>query len=220
MSTQEIRIQNARVEDSPQIQKILAALYALDPHDGEFEMMSADTLAKHIRRFSQGQFVARCGQQVVGFALTMLTAYSPYSQTRCWLDAIGGFEIRHHDPHGEWLYGVDCAIEPSHRGKGIGTALYDARFAFIERANLRGFFAGGMLMGYQRYSDTMTISEYAEKVIRREIYDPTVTMQMNRGFTTHGLIENYTPDLPPLNHAVHIIWENPRYSEARSRATA
>ncbi len=103
------------------------------------------------------------------------------------------------------------ATHPDFQRRGIGTALYIARFTLTKRLNLRGWYAGGMLMGYHRYRKHMSLHEYAEKVAQREIIDPTVTMQMNRGFKPLGLIENYA-DVPQAdNGAMLIVWENPDY---------
>lgn len=102
-------------------------------------------------------------------------------------------------------------MHPDFQRRGIGTALYIARFKLAKHLNLRGWYAGGMLMGYHRYRNHMSLKEYAEKVAQREIIDPTVTMQMNRGFKPMGLIENYA-DVPQAdNGAMLIVWENPDY---------
>ena len=69
-------------------------------------------------------------------------------------------------------------------------------------------------MGYYRYRDQMTPREYGEKVIGRELIDPTVTMQMNRGFRGVQVIENYLEEPSAGNAAVLIVWDNPDYQES------
>jgi GNAT superfamily N-acetyltransferase len=126
---------------------------------------------------------------------------------------IGGVTLNHHDPLGEWLYGVDFAVDPNYRQHGIGTRMYQTRFELVKRLNLRGFYAGGMLMGYHRYQQQMTVREYGEKVIRGELEDPTVTMQMRRGFKAHSVIEQYV-HYPQAGHAAVLIeWANPHYCQ-------
>jgi hypothetical protein len=112
---------------------------------------------------------------------------------------------------------VEMAVRPEYRRNGIGTALYKARFNLVRRLNLKGWYAGGMLMGYYRYQDRMSPREYGERVIRGEIVDPTVTMQMNRGFTPIKVIENYLDEAPAGDAAVLIVWHNPDYQENRTR---
>lgn len=179
--------------------------------DDGIGILPARSIARHIRRFPEGQFVVLDGESVIGFALTMRTNKNPESPPKIWLEAIGGCGLGNHDSGGEWLYGVEFFIHPDYRKLGIGSQMYRVRFELIERLNLRGFYAGGMLMGYRHYYPQMNIRDYAEKVMTGEIYDPTVSMQMNRGFRAIQLIENYTPDEPPFNHAMLIVWDNPHY---------
>ena len=66
-------------------------------------------------------------------------------------------------------------------------------------------------MGYDRYRDKMTPLEYGEKVIAGEIKDPTVTMQVNRGFEAWSVIEDYIDEPVAGDAAVLIVWHNPDY---------
>jgi hypothetical protein len=45
-------------------------------------------------------------------------------------------------------------------------------------------------------------------VRRGEIVDPTVTMQINRGFKPLGVIEKYIDAPPPEASAMLIVWNN------------
>lgn len=170
---------------------------------------------EQIRRFPEGQFVAvteREGEEVVvGIAATMRTSKPPTSTPLPWIDAIGSLGIANHDPEGDWLYGVEASVRQDYQGQGIGSALYKARFDLVKRLNLRGWYAGGMLLGYLDYEDELSPAEYAEKVRQREILDPTVTMQMNRGFEAWGVIENYMDESEEDRHAMLIVWQNPAY---------
>lgn len=176
-----------------------------------YECYPPRTLAKIIERFPEGQFVALLDGQVASYALTMRTHRSPGDKPLSWYDAIGDMSIRNHQPSGEWLYGVDFVVDPSLRRMGIGSKMYTARFDLVKRLNLRGMFAGGMLMGYHRYEDRLTPAEYAQKVISGELEDPTVSMQMRRGFKPRAVIEDYTWVEEAANCAVLIEWQNPEY---------
>ncbi len=169
-------------------------------------------------RFPEGQFVAVYGdgadELVVGIASTMRISRPPTEPPRSWEDEIGAKGIVNHNPNGEWLYGVEMAVRPDFRRQGVGTVLYQARFDLVKHLNLKGWYAGGMLMGYYRYQDSLTPKEYGEKVISRDIVDPTVTMQMNRGFEAWSVIENYLSEPDAGDAAVHIVWLNPDYREA------
>lgn len=101
------------------------------------------------------------------------------------------------------------AVHPNFRQYGIGTALYEARFELVRQLGLRGWYAVGMLMGYDRYRHRMSVREYGEKVMRRELDDPTVTMQMNRGFRPVAVVEDYMEEEISGNAGVLIVWDNP-----------
>lgn len=186
---------------------IAAISYCDDPDDET--VFHAHHIRAHVQRFPQGQFTALCEGRVVGYATTMRTNRPPSARPLPWLQAVGDMRLSAHHPRGEWLYGVDFYVHPDFRRRGIGSALYRARFDLVKRLGLKGFYAGGMLAGYHRYCQQMTASDYGERVRRREITDPTITMQMNRGFRPQGVIENYVSGLPAYSSAMLIVWDNP-----------
>ncbi|GAB1422089.1 hypothetical protein MASR2M15_22990 [Anaerolineales bacterium] len=213
-----IYITNTRREHARGIEATVRSAYDIDPDEDCDASISADDVLQQIARFPEGQFVAihrqRDREEVVAMASTMRTSYSPYDQRLPWREQIGSLGIVNHEPSGDWLYGVEMAVRPDFRRMGIASAMYKVRFDFIKRLNLRGWYSGGMLMGYHRYSDKMSPKQYGENVIAGHLVDPTVTMQMNRGFEGHSVIENYTVTAPESgNAAVLIIWKNPDFKE-------
>lgn len=207
-----ITIQNAIPAHSTGIYNIIVGESGGVPCE---EDMTPTNISNHIRQFSEGQFVALSNDQVVGFAITMRTNRNPNEEPLSWHDMVGNLDIVNHNPFGEWLYGIDFAVDRNFRRRGIGTKMYQARFNLVKRLNLRGFYAGGMLVGYRKYQSRMSVREYARRVIRGELKDPTVTMQMNRGFKPRGVIENYSDGVPWLSHAMLLVWNNPKYQAAR-----
>lgn len=193
------------------INGILAATrlgYGMTIDDDCQECFLRDHLHRHQAVFPEGQFVAIRQDQVVGYAITMRTSHTPTDTPLTWIEAIGDLGLKNHDPKGEWLYGVDFAVLPEFRRRGVGTMLYHARFKLVRQLNLRGFFAGGLLRGYRKYQRTMTLREYARKVRSGEIFDPTVSMQINRGFEPGPVIEGYIEAPPAEDNAMLIVWEN------------
>jgi len=67
------------------------------------------------------------------------------------------------------------------------------------------------LTGFPRHSDKLTPTEYGEKVIARKYKDPTVTMQMNRGFRAVRVVTDYCDEPAAGDAGVLIVWENPDY---------
>lgn len=211
-------IRNTQLTDGDGVYDTVRLAYDMTLDEHCEDCLSADDVREQLQRFPQGQFVAVVpgsdgDDLVVGIASTMRVSRPPTDPPRPWMTEIGSTGIANHVPDGDWLYGVEMAVRPSYRRQGIGTALYEARFDLVRRLNLCGWYAGGMLMGYHRYADSLSAREYGDRVMRREITDPTVTMQMNRGFKPVQVIEDYLDEPEAGNAAILIIWENPDYRE-------
>ena len=170
-------------------------------------------LAEQVRRFPEGQFVAVANvdgrEKVIGVAVAMRTDYAPSARPLSWREMIGDLNIVNHAPEGVWLYGVEKAVHPDYQGMGVGSALYKAQFDLAQGLNLKGIYAGGMLKGYKNFKHEMSLREYAGKVMRGELFDPTVSVQMRKGFTPRTLIENYSWDHQAEHAGMLIVWETP-----------
>ena len=201
-------IRNAIPADSQAIFDLSCTVYGHNPRLPTSDYIPATSLMRHIERFPEGVFVAESNNQLVGYAITIRTNYKPTDEALNWWDAIGGLELTNHDPNGAWLYGVDFGVHPDFRRAGIGTRLYRARFELVERLDLDGFYAGGMLAGYVHFSQRLTIEEYGEHVRKGRIIDPTVSMQMKRGFQPGTVIKGYCGDSVVEDNAMLIVWHN------------
>ena len=191
------------------------------PLDRYCHCINPEAVAEQLERFPDGQFVAVTyedgREKVVGMATTMLTSRDPDEEPLAWYDMIGSFGLRNHDPDGDWLYGVEIAVHPDYQRHGIGSALYRARLALIDELGLEGWFAGGMLMGYYRYRGRMTPREYGQRVIAGEIEDPTVSMQLRRGFEPRAIIEEYYPEWK-AGHAAVLLVHQPQRAQVVKRS--
>lgn len=189
------------------------------PTDRYVHCINRDAVAEQLERFPEGQFVAITYEdgleKVIGMATTMRTSRTPDERPLPWYDVIGSFGLRNHEPDGEWLYGVEIGVHPDYQRRGVATALYKARLALVENLGLRGWYAGGMLMGYHRYRETFTPREYGQRVIDGNIEDPTVTMQLHRGLEGRGIIEGYYPEWRAGNSAVLLVHEPKRAAQRR-----
>jgi GNAT superfamily N-acetyltransferase len=125
---EQIVVTTAQPHHAPQIYR----LGEYDDEDHPEECFTVAQLRNHIRRFPEGQFVALLGDQVLAFALTMRLHREPDAEPLRWLDAIGGLNIKNHQPTGEWLYGIDFLVSPKFRRRGIGTRMYNARFDLVK----------------------------------------------------------------------------------------
>ncbi len=179
------------------------------------ELFTAEKYRCHIATFPEGQFVALLeenGQQVIVGSTTTLRRHFDFDHIQhTFMEAIGNGWLTTHEPDGEWLYGADLMVHPNYRRRGVGSALYRARRELVKKLNLRGEIAGGMLPGYERYRDQMSIETYVELVAQGELTDPTLSMQIHNGFRPRGILYNHITDPRSNDCAALIVRENPDY---------
>lgn len=218
-SEQPYRIIRPQLRHGEGVYETICLANDLDPAGGEYEEDQATWIfgrsgwPELLERWAAGQFVAVADvdgeEKVVGVALALRTAHLPSAPPQGWLEAIGSLGLEAHDPTGKWLYGAEKAVHPDFQGRGIGTALYEMQFRLARRLGLQGIYAGGMLKGYRNHRTEMSIREYAGRVLRGELFDPTVSVQMRRGFRPLTLIENYSWDHEASHAGMLIVWDNP-----------
>jgi len=115
------------------------------------------------------------------------------------------------DPDAPWYYGTDIVVRPDYRRRGIGRELYDLRKQMCVDLNLAGIVAGGVIPGFAAHKHEMTADEYVAKVVAGELYDRTLTFQLENGFEAPCALANYIRDPEVDDYASLIVWHNPTY---------
>lgn len=173
---------------------------------------SEKALSRHLEIFPEGQFVAveRSGM-IYGYAACLIVNWDDYDMGDSWRDFTGGGMFTNHDPVlGRTLYGAEVMVDPTIRGSGVGGKLYEARRKLAERLGLLRIRAGARLRGYHRYATKLSAEEYTIRVVRRELRDPTLSFQLNRGFDVLAVVPGYLKHDPEsLGWAAVIEWLNP-----------
>jgi GNAT superfamily N-acetyltransferase len=207
--TDHFTVVNSRLEMVEQLEAIQRASF---PTLAEEAIITAEHYAAQIKRFAAGQLavLTEAGQVVACSTDFRTTVEFDHFEHR-YIEAVDHNWLGNHDPQGDWLYGADIGVLPEFRRRGIGRLLYEARRNVIRRLNLKGHVAGGLLIGYARYKDRLTIEDYVAGVAAGEIFDPTVSVQLKVGFKVHGIIQNYVDDPTCDNKAAFIVWPNPDY---------
>jgi GNAT superfamily N-acetyltransferase len=178
-------------------------------------------LLAHIEAFPEGQFVAVDvdSQQVLGMATTLIVDWDDYDIAASWSEITGEGLLTTHNPAGRTLYGADVMVHPKMQGRGIGQRLYSARRDLAIRLKMIRIRAGARLAGYHNFADRMSPEEYALKVVKGEVRDPTLSFQLRRGFHVIAVIPDYLSDDPEcLNNAAFIEWINQRVARQRHYA--
>ena len=126
-----------------------------------------------------------------------------------WCETTDNGYIRNHDPGGNSLYGVDIAVRPSWRNKGVARLMYRARFNLVKKLNLERFMAGGRMPAYHLYKDKISPEEYVQQVFQNKIIDPILTPEFRVGLKPIRVIHDYLPDEESDNCALLLEWSNP-----------
>ncbi|MGB1251382.1 MAG: nitrilase [Candidatus Promineifilaceae bacterium] len=207
--SEKFTVVQSRLELVDQLEAVQRACF---PSLDEDEIITAEQYAAHILRFPAGQLAVMTDDgQVAACSTDFQTTIDFDHYEHRYIEAVDNNWLGNHDPNGDWLYGADIGVMPKFRGNGLSTMLYKARHNLVRKLNLRGHVAGGYLAGYGAVSTQMPVEHYVAQVVAGEIFDPTLSIQLKRGFTVHGIIQNYVNDPLCDDKAAFIVWRNDTY---------
>ncbi|MCA9838601.1 MAG: GNAT family N-acetyltransferase [Trueperaceae bacterium] len=184
--------------------------YDCFPHVAPEEYFNQTHFKSHYQVFPEGSFVALDGERVVGFASGLFQTLEFDQPQHSLMEVTANGSYKSHDPVGHYYYAVDLGVHPDYRNLGIGRQFYDYRKALVKRHAKKGIVAGAVPINYQSYKDQLSPESYIEKVASREIYDATLSFQLNNGFKLIKLLHDYVEN-EFANSAALIYWENPDY---------
>ena len=181
------------------------------------ERIRAEHYRAHVRVFPEGQHavIETATGHVVAASTDFRTTVDFSHYQHRYLDAVGNNWLTTHQPTGDWLYGADVGVHPDFRRRGLATLLYGERQALCRRLRLRGHVEGAMPKGYHFFRETMPIEAYVARVVRGEIDDPTLTVQLRRGYHVYGMIPDYLEDPSSANYGVFVVWRTDIRAEAK-----
>ena len=210
-----IEIRVITPEFAPQLADLQKIIF---PTLNEAELFSAANYKKHIEIFPDGQYMAivrhpKHGDMAVGACSAIRTTFDFDHIQHKFADLTDNGWLSTHNPHGDWLYGIDMSVHPKFRRRGIASKLYRVRSNITKRLNLRGEIAGGMMPGYDRHRHKPTIEEYVDLVSHGKLTDPTLTAQLRQGFKVRGILYDHITDPRSDNCAALIVRENRDFVE-------
>jgi len=204
-----IQVINSTLDLVDQLESIQRASF---PGLQSDDLITAAHYKRHIELFPEGQHAALTDdEQVIACSTDFITTIDLEHIEHRYIEIVDNNWLGNHNPKGDWLYGADIGVHPDYRGQGVSKLMYHARHGLVKKLNLKGHVAGGMLSGYGKYKSKMSVEAYVEKLKTKELFDPTVSVQLKRGFKIHGIIQNYIEDEASGNKAAFIIWKNPDY---------
>jgi GNAT superfamily N-acetyltransferase len=172
----------------------------------EEQLWSREQIASHVRLFPEGALCAEVDGEVVGSCTSLIIRFDPDHPQHTWSEVTGDGYITPHDPQGDTLYGVDMAVRPDYRGKGVARAMYEARYDLVRRLGLTRFMAAGRMPGYHRHADRLTPEAYAAEVVAGRLVDPVITPQLKAGLKPVCVVHDYLPDEESRNCALLLEW--------------
>ncbi|MCA9667042.1 MAG: GNAT family N-acetyltransferase [Myxococcales bacterium] len=212
-----VKVRRARPEDVEAIYACQAASYASMSASG---LCSTRLLRMQVDAFPEGQLVATRGDEVVGYATSLIVQLDEESPWYSYNEITGSGTFSSHNPTGDTLYGADIAVHPDHRGQGVAGKLYEGRMRIVKRFNLRRMVAGGRLPGYAEHAGRMTPEEYVERVTAGELKDSALNAHLKAGYSVLGVHMGYLRDEQSLDYATFLERINERYDHARRRIAA
>ena len=200
-----LEVRGAVPADVPGILALISRAYP------GIENYSAGQISGQINNFPEGQFVAIFEGTVVGYCASSRIDEVIALTAHDWATITGNGYGSRHDATGDWLYGIEMAVDERQRGLRIGKRLYEARRALAERLELRGIVFGGRMPGYARVKAKVEgPADYLAKVLDGTYRDQVISFQLANGFTPMGVLPKYLPfDKASDGFAAHMIWRNP-----------
>jgi GNAT superfamily N-acetyltransferase len=208
----ELRYVNLTEEFAPQCAELELRIFSdAEPAD----LICEEDFRAYARTFPEGFFLCLDGERVVGQGGGILLDFDFDHPQHSIVEITGEHQCGNHDPDGDWYYGTDLLVDPSYRRRGIGQQLYELRKGVVREFNRKGIVAGGHILGYADHKHHMSAAEYVDKVAKRELYDATLTFQLDNGFEVRGVIADYFEEPAIDNWAALIVWQNPNYRLGR-----
>jgi len=212
----DVRVRNTRTEDFQGIIELSKSVYPQSPP------WKQEQLTSHLEVFPEGQFVAvvEDSNKVVGMAASLIILWDDYDLDAEWRDFTDhGYFRNHNATLGHTVYGAEIMVHEEYQGKGVGSEIYRARQELTERLRLLRIRAGSRLRGYHNYAVNLSAQEYTIRVVQGEIYDPTLSFQIHRGFHVLAVVGGYLRNDPEsLGYAALIEWLNPALAKPQDWA--
>ena len=181
-------------------------------HTNPEELISEADFRAYARIFPEGFFVCLDAEEVVGQAGGIFLDFDFGNPQHTIVGITGEHQCGNHDADAAWYYGTDIVVHPGHRRQGIGGHLYELRKDLVRRYGKRGIIAGGHIPDFVDHKGAMSAAEYVEMVAAGELYDATLSFQLQNGFEVRGVLENYIEDEDTDGWSALIVWENPDWA--------
>jgi GNAT superfamily N-acetyltransferase len=208
------RVRNTRREDYAAIR---AVQRDTTPHIPPWSLRQ---LEAQVHAFPTGQLVAMADGRIVGAAASLVVDWSEHGLEHTWRSITAEGTFATHAPAGDTLYCSALVTDTSRRGFGVARALVQAQRRLCRRLNLVRVVATARLAGYAAHEGSMTIEDYARRVVWGEIEDAALRFALAQGYQFCGVLPAYMPeDAESRGHAALLAWLNPLHAPPQPPAS-
>lgn len=183
-------LRNSQPQDAKGLEALQRKVF---PNLSAAEILTEQHYLHHMEVFPEGQFVVLDQKKIIATSAAIRSNHGTESD-HTFLEVSGNLWFDTHEPDGQWLYGMDMGVDPDYRKQGLARAMYGARQQLCHDLQLRGQMIVGMLNGYQKHADRMSIDAYGEQVLQGKLVDPTIAAQLKSGFRMIRVMKDYLND--------------------------
>ncbi|QQK75769.1 GNAT family N-acetyltransferase [Salicibibacter cibarius] len=203
-STEEVIIRPVTQNDIPTIRSIAVEGF------GEDVAFKLEHYESQLSIFPEGQQCAEYNGTIIGASGSLIVTRDQFEKDHTLDDICNKGYIYNHNPEANHLYGIEVVVQSKYRHMKVGKQLYQARKDLCQQLQLESIVIGGRIPFYHKYAHQYSPSEYVDNVMKRKIYDPVMTFQLNNGFTFHRIMRGYLPeDKESCTNATLMEWKAP-----------
>lgn len=162
---------------------------------GENMGAGSEIWRKRIERFSEGVFIAKENNVIIGVvAIHLLKWDYPSNYYPTWFEVSGNAQFDNFDPEGDTFFGDDLSVLPDRAG--VAERLIEFGIAMRKKRNIRQGFLGSRIPSLRAYILKHKIKEEdvnEDFVLKRAKKDWEVRFFMQKGFKIVAVRKDYFP---------------------------
>ncbi|MEI7452284.1 MAG: hypothetical protein WCK37_03730 [Candidatus Falkowbacteria bacterium] len=173
-------------------------------------------LESRIKIFPQGNIIAVCDQQVVGYISFEYVDNVVDSRDFTWDDITDyGSIIKSHKVNGEYIYGINISVHHLMNGYDLFFILGLEIWINGILNNKKGVFLGSRIPYFARYKKSnplIDVNDYVDLKRNGKYLDSELRLYERDGLKPVKVLPGYFPDPDSLNYGVLVYRNNPFYN--------
>jgi predicted N-acetyltransferase YhbS len=205
-----ITIRTYQPDDYAAVLEVFSDAYAgIDDNFASFEDMEALRL-----HYPDSQLVAYDSNgQIAGLILSLFCRYDYFfEKTPKMQEIYNPDNFEKNTQNGDSLFALEILVKSSHQRQGVGKLLNQKLSEVLVQKNLKAFIGVSRLSGYSKLADTISAETYIQKVVAKEITDPSLSYNCSNQMLPVRVVPDYYPqDTASAGFGALVIQKNPAY---------